>query len=222
MQDNSNMSEITTKKPEWWLVIGIILLPIIFAWFTLRKGFGKKTRIVSFGWMVIFLLAQPTGDKKNDNVDVAVAAEVLGSSEQEVQNVENKHKSIDIGNAKGTVVNGIYVPYMPERTKPKTNNSYYAANNNINNIDKSVFIPYDRKNNKKVFEQYGSRMQDIQPLREQMARKAITSGKCERVRMSEVKLDEDINHLVLFVFCSKKDGNDYKEIQIYASESDLK
>ncbi len=39
------------------LIIGIILLPMIFAWFTLRKGTSITARIVSFTWMIIAIIA---------------------------------------------------------------------------------------------------------------------------------------------------------------------
>lgn len=37
-----------------WLGIGIFLLPIIFAWFTLRSGHTLKSRIISFLWLITF------------------------------------------------------------------------------------------------------------------------------------------------------------------------
>lgn len=38
------------------LGIGILLLPWIFAWFLLRKGYGIVARVISFGWMAIVIL----------------------------------------------------------------------------------------------------------------------------------------------------------------------
>ena len=35
------------------LGIGIFVIPIVFAWFTLRKGHSTTARVVSFVWMVI-------------------------------------------------------------------------------------------------------------------------------------------------------------------------
>ena len=35
------------------LGIGIFLLPIVFAWFTLRKGHTTKAKVISFMWMII-------------------------------------------------------------------------------------------------------------------------------------------------------------------------
>ena len=38
------------------LGIGILLVPFVFAWFTLRKGYGKVARIVSLGWMALVVI----------------------------------------------------------------------------------------------------------------------------------------------------------------------
>jgi len=40
-----------------WLGIGIFLFPIIFSWFTLRKGHSTLSRVVALGYLgVIFLV----------------------------------------------------------------------------------------------------------------------------------------------------------------------
>ncbi len=38
------------------LGIGIFLLPWIFAWFLLRRGYSIVARVISFGWMAIIIL----------------------------------------------------------------------------------------------------------------------------------------------------------------------
>lgn len=43
----------TERKIGAWLAIGILLLPIIFAWFTLRQGHSTVSRVVSMGWLFI-------------------------------------------------------------------------------------------------------------------------------------------------------------------------
>lgn len=206
------------RKLSVGLIIGIVLLPIIFAWFTLKDGYSKQAKIASFGWLAVFLIFGMVGGDEDVDPQSSVvvekqtreekkAAKELLKAEKKAQAVIDKNGGMDIGNAKGTVVNGVYIPFMPESTSA------------VMNIDKGVYVPYDTINNKQIFDQYGSRMQDIQPLRRLMAERAILGGKCEKVTMSEVKLDEDANNLVLFVWCINKDAN---EVQIYASESDLR
>jgi hypothetical protein len=34
-----------------WLVIGIIIVPVIFAWFTLRRGHSNSTRLAAFAYL---------------------------------------------------------------------------------------------------------------------------------------------------------------------------
>jgi len=38
------------ERPSFLLIIGIVFLPYIFAWFTLRPNFSNLTRIISFAW----------------------------------------------------------------------------------------------------------------------------------------------------------------------------
>lgn len=44
--------DIQPKKVSIPLIIGIVCIPLFFAWFTLRKGYSKKARIVSFGYLI--------------------------------------------------------------------------------------------------------------------------------------------------------------------------
>lgn len=47
------MNNLERKKLPVWLIIGIFLIPLIFAWFTLKQGYSKTVRIISFSWMVL-------------------------------------------------------------------------------------------------------------------------------------------------------------------------
>jgi hypothetical protein len=44
------------------LLIGIVLLSPIFAWFTLRKGYSANQRFLAFGWLVIMFIAVRAGN----------------------------------------------------------------------------------------------------------------------------------------------------------------
>lgn len=37
------------------LGIGIFIMPYIFAWFTLREGYSKLARFISFGWLLFLV-----------------------------------------------------------------------------------------------------------------------------------------------------------------------
>lgn len=43
------------RKVSILLGIGIFLMPYIFAWFTLRKGYSKPARFISFGWLLLLV-----------------------------------------------------------------------------------------------------------------------------------------------------------------------
>lgn len=43
------------RKVSILLGIGIFLMPYIFAWFTLREGYSKSARFISFGWFVFIV-----------------------------------------------------------------------------------------------------------------------------------------------------------------------
>lgn len=43
------------RKVSILLGIGIFLMPYIFAWFTLREGYSKPARFISFGWFVFIV-----------------------------------------------------------------------------------------------------------------------------------------------------------------------
>ncbi|MBP2281035.1 hypothetical protein H4W00_001848 [Psychrobacter sp. PL19] len=47
----------TQRKVSILLGLGILLIPIIFAWFTLRQGYSTVSRAISMVWMVIVIFA---------------------------------------------------------------------------------------------------------------------------------------------------------------------
>ena len=54
------------------LIVGIVLFPYVFAWFTLRKGHSANQRFLALGWMVVMFVAVRAGNMdKVGNVDRA-------------------------------------------------------------------------------------------------------------------------------------------------------
>lgn len=57
------------RKISALLIIGIVIAPIIFVWFTLRKGYSKKVRILSFGYLalgfILFAALPPVPSSKH-------------------------------------------------------------------------------------------------------------------------------------------------------------
>ena len=51
------------------LGIGIFLVPLIFCWFTLRKGYSTKARVISFCWLaLVFVILAGSDKSKNQTV----------------------------------------------------------------------------------------------------------------------------------------------------------
>lgn len=50
-------TDTAQRRVSILLGIGILLVPIIFAWFTLRQGYSTVSRAISMIWMVIFIFA---------------------------------------------------------------------------------------------------------------------------------------------------------------------
>ncbi len=49
------MEEKQPRRLGLPLGIGVILLPIVFAWFTLRRSYSSGTRIAAFVWLGVNL-----------------------------------------------------------------------------------------------------------------------------------------------------------------------
>lgn len=70
-----------TRKVGAALGIGIFVLPWIFAWFLLRKGYSNTARLISFGWMAVVILltiaggsgSNPTTTAKSESTTPAAA-----------------------------------------------------------------------------------------------------------------------------------------------------
>lgn len=43
------------RKVSILLGLGVFLMPYFFAWFTLREGYSKSVRFISFGWLLFFV-----------------------------------------------------------------------------------------------------------------------------------------------------------------------
>ncbi|WP_419819938.1 hypothetical protein [Acinetobacter sp.] len=71
------MNNFENKKVSIPLAIGIFVIPIIFAWFTLKKGYSNTVRIVSFGWLllaiVVFVTVPQSAMEKRAFEDVNVS-----------------------------------------------------------------------------------------------------------------------------------------------------
>ena len=47
----------TYREVSVWLMIGIFLIPMLFAWFLVIEGYSAKARFFGFTWLVFGVLA---------------------------------------------------------------------------------------------------------------------------------------------------------------------
>lgn len=65
------------------LFIGIFLVPLIFVWFLLRKGYSVLARVLGFGWFALVILAVVSApDSKAPSATQVGAANSPAASEQ--------------------------------------------------------------------------------------------------------------------------------------------
>lgn len=72
----------TPKKVGIGLGVGIFLIPIVFAWFLLKDGYSKLSRILAFGWFGLSILitvaspkdSPPTANPNHPNAVANAAA----------------------------------------------------------------------------------------------------------------------------------------------------
>lgn len=82
-------------------------------------------------------------------------------------------------------------------------------------IESYIFEPYSRQDFPKLFARLGSDAARFQRLREGAAYKALASGKCDHVEISEISDDSTKANLIAFVDCTNKE-------RFLISEADLK
>jgi len=68
------------------LGIGILFIPFIFAWFTLRKGHSTKSKIISFIWMILsFVIVSSGEDTTLSRSSVSSSAPISAPAEKVMQ-----------------------------------------------------------------------------------------------------------------------------------------
>ncbi|WP_449106709.1 OB-fold protein [Pseudomonas mohnii] len=79
MESDMNDVAATQKRSVGFLLgIGILFIPIIFAWFLLRKGHSVLARIIGFAWLavgVLVMLAAPSAPRVDHAPSVAATSQ---------------------------------------------------------------------------------------------------------------------------------------------------
>ncbi|WP_418187302.1 zinc-ribbon domain-containing protein [Aliarcobacter lanthieri] len=66
-RNDSIYLKILKKILDGLLLVGIIILPFIFSWFTLKKRYSKNYRLFAFSWLIIYIfIIYNSGDKNKE------------------------------------------------------------------------------------------------------------------------------------------------------------
>ncbi len=75
------------RKVGLGLAVGVVLLPIVFSWATLREGYNTGFRIVAVGWMVlIFMFIAASPSKDSSTVAGATPKDTVAENDEVVEN----------------------------------------------------------------------------------------------------------------------------------------
>jgi hypothetical protein len=86
------------RKVSILLGIGIFVMPYIFSWFTLREGYSKLAKIISFTWLAI-LLAMPFIAPKSENSSNYQTEKTVENIEQNEEKTENSGEELEAENS---------------------------------------------------------------------------------------------------------------------------
>ena len=90
-------SKELVKSPSILLIIGVIVIPFIFSWVTLKRGYSKKFRFFSFLWMMIVFLSLIDDTEKE--IDLKTSKETTSSKTLEIENTSKEtisNKTLEI------------------------------------------------------------------------------------------------------------------------------
>lgn len=65
------------------LGIGVLLLPFVFAWFTMRKGHSTVARVISFGWLILIIISVVTLRSPADDLEATPEVSALATDQDE-------------------------------------------------------------------------------------------------------------------------------------------
>lgn len=95
---NSKFRE-TSRSVSVLLGLGIFLLPIIFSWFTLKKGYSKKAKIISFCWLAVTLIAlsadRPSTPQSRSSTSGSDASSSQATSSQNITPLVGTYMCVD-------------------------------------------------------------------------------------------------------------------------------
>jgi len=94
MSDETQTAEQASLSLK--LKAGILVMPYIFAWFTLRDGVSKNVRIVSFVWMAIILASVSTQSSKQPAEESNKSVVALVDAEKETPIIQAEQAPVEV------------------------------------------------------------------------------------------------------------------------------
>jgi len=85
-----NLPKTKGRKVGLLLGVGILLLPIIFSWFTLRSGYSTAVRAVTFAWLsfvLLFVVAMGGSSESRQEIGAKSFSSILNSMNNVVYEV---------------------------------------------------------------------------------------------------------------------------------------
>lgn len=113
------------RKVSILLGIGIFIMPYIFSWFTLREGYSKLAKIMSFTWLAV-LLAMPFIAPKSENSSNY-------QTEKKVENIAHNEEGVENSNNEEKIESENSESYESSNEYLKNNDSKYTDINSIGN-----------------------------------------------------------------------------------------
>lgn len=88
----------SSRKVSILLGIGILFVPFIFSWFTLRKGHTTKAKAIAFGWFFIALLIYANNSNKEQtnaaNNSTASAEEITQTAPPPIEFIKDSCREV--------------------------------------------------------------------------------------------------------------------------------
>lgn len=86
-----NDGYVQERRIGFLLGMGIFVLPVIFSWFTLRQGYGTKSRVIAFLWMFLFSIMSFTDiGKPKQQPTQTTPAKIMPSPPVEAGTIQNE------------------------------------------------------------------------------------------------------------------------------------
>ncbi|WP_303846829.1 OB-fold protein [Aeromonas sobria] len=92
---NSVPNGAPPRKVGFLLLVGIAFFPLLFAWFTLRNGHSKQSRVISFGWLVLCVVMIFAGETETPSSTEQSASTSQPSQQTQQDDAVARQQAID-------------------------------------------------------------------------------------------------------------------------------